>query len=179
MKKSIWFIVLLILANELAAQNIGIGISNPGNKLHVIGNFLLNQPIVSTIAAPTAAQTKNLVNSTTTTFPATDSTGWIYDTGGPAGNYTANVISYAQVNGLNGCVGMEVGIGKIHKHKRAPARHTYSNLRPVAGAIADGIDLAAMNAKLLEKVEELTLHLIALEKLVNQHGLQLESASVK
>ena len=37
----------------------------------------------------------------------------------------------------------------------------------------NGIDLAAMNAKLLEKVEELTLHLIALEKLVKQQGLQL------
>jgi hypothetical protein len=39
----------------------------------------------------------------------------------------------------------------------------------------NGIDLAAMNTKLLEKVEELTLHIIALEKLVKQHGLKLES----
>ncbi|HMJ48536.1 MAG TPA: hypothetical protein VK498_14485, partial [Ferruginibacter sp.] len=106
--KKIIFLFLALTGNAAYAQNVGIGTTNPGNKLHVIGNLLINQPTVSTIVAPTPAQTKNVINSSTIIFPATDSTGLIYDPGGPAGNYTANVTAYAQINGVNGCVGIEL-----------------------------------------------------------------------
>ena len=46
--------------------------------------------------------------------------------------------------------------------------------------VATGIDLATMDAKLLEKIEELTLHLIRMEKEIDQlkkENQQLQSHS--
>ncbi|HMJ47697.1 MAG TPA: tail fiber domain-containing protein [Ferruginibacter sp.] len=98
MKKIIVLLILLIGVNHLFAQNIGIGTSNPANKLHIIGNILVNEPTLATNTPPTPAQTVTLINSSTVIFPNTDSTGHLYDPGGAAGNYIANLTAFAQIN---------------------------------------------------------------------------------
>lgn len=50
----------------------------------------------------------------------------------------------------------------VKKHKHLP------NIPSAEEVYRDGIDLADMNARLLEKIEELTLYVIAIEKRVNQ-----------
>ncbi|MEO6407045.1 MAG: hypothetical protein ABIY51_09220, partial [Ferruginibacter sp.] len=90
------------------AQNIGIGTTSPANKLHVMGNLLVNEPALSTNTAPSALQTKTLVNASTITFTGSDSTGLIYDPGGPAGNYIGNLTSYAVVYSTANCIGFEL-----------------------------------------------------------------------
>ncbi|MBK7588521.1 MAG: hypothetical protein IPN14_12200 [Bacteroidetes bacterium] len=49
----------------------------------------------------------------------------------------------------------------IHTHKHLPGIPSADEV------VAEGLDLASMDAKLLEKIEELTLHMIQLEKEVN------------
>lgn len=79
------------------SQNVGIGINDPVNKLHIGGSIVATTPSVSTNAAPTPAQVKTMVNNTTTTFALDDSTGRIYDPGGAAGNYLANMTANANI----------------------------------------------------------------------------------
>lgn len=49
----------------------------------------------------------------------------------------------------------------ISKHHHLP------NIPSATEVVKSGIDLGEMNAKLLEKIEELTLHLIAMQKEIN------------
>lgn len=62
--------------------NVGIGTTDPFNKLQVQGNLVVNAPSIATATAPTAAQSKTMINASTVTFPVSDSTGRIYDPGG-------------------------------------------------------------------------------------------------
>ena len=93
---------MVLIVNYTFSQNVGIGTIEPLNKLQVQGNLLVTTPTVATVTAPTAPQTKTMVNATTITFSNTDSTGRIYDPGGPAGNYlanlTANINIFSSVN---------------------------------------------------------------------------------
>ncbi|MDZ4748207.1 MAG: tail fiber domain-containing protein [Saprospiraceae bacterium] len=91
-----------------AGANVGIGTSEPTNKLHVVGNLLVNESYISTNTAPTPAQTQTLVNNATLSFPGSDSTGRIFDTGGPSGNYINNIIANASINISSGSIGFEV-----------------------------------------------------------------------
>ncbi|MEO6132518.1 MAG: hypothetical protein ABIQ02_11765 [Saprospiraceae bacterium] len=77
------------------SQNVGIGTTVPSNKLHVIGNFLVNAPYTATNTPPTHSQTKTMINNTTITFSSNDSTGRIYDPGGPTGT-TLNLFAKAE-----------------------------------------------------------------------------------
>lgn len=109
MKKIISFLILISLFNQLLAQNVGIGTSEPLNKLHINGTLLVNTPAATTNLTPTISQVKTMVNSSTVTFPSTDSTGRIFDPGGPAGNYSANQLAYAFIdNNYAGCIGIEI-----------------------------------------------------------------------
>jgi Head domain of trimeric autotransporter adhesin/Chaperone of endosialidase len=89
MKKIFLFITLLIAAQKMTmAQNVGIGTTEPMNKMHIVGSLLVNTPTSATSTPPTAAQTKNMPGLGTQTFLlSTDSTGRLYDSGGPSGNY--------------------------------------------------------------------------------------------
>ncbi|MBO0950621.1 hypothetical protein J2I46_18650 [Fibrella sp. HMF5405] len=61
----------------------------------------------------------------------------------------------------------------IHRHGHLPGI-------PSAAEVVDkGVDLAQMNAQLLAKIEELTLHLISLQKQVNRQGSQLKQNQIK
>ena len=91
MKKTLAVTALLLFIKIAHAQNVGIGIVSPQNKLQVAGNLLVNEPTAGTNAAPTPAQTFTLVNATTAVLPANDSTGRLYDPGGPSGNYLPNL----------------------------------------------------------------------------------------
>jgi hypothetical protein len=97
MRKYIFAIMLLLLVKSIVAQNVGIGTTEPMNKLQVQGNLLVTTPTTATNTAPTVAQTKTMVNASTITFLSTDSTGRIYDPGGPAGNYNANITANVSI----------------------------------------------------------------------------------
>jgi len=94
----------------LSAQNTGFGTTEPMNKVHIVGNLLVNQPTIATATAPTVAQTKTMVNASTINFLGTDSTGRIYDPGGPAGNYLSNLIAYASVSSATDVTGYELTV---------------------------------------------------------------------
>ncbi len=98
-QNSVWTILVLLLnlPVHLFSQNVGIGTTEPYNKLQVNGSFVVTTPTIGTNSAPAVAQTKTMVNATTVSFVVSDSTGRIYDPGGPAGNYNANITAYADI----------------------------------------------------------------------------------
>lgn len=107
-------ICLLLIATSLgttlvSAQNIGIGTTEPLNKLHINGNLLVNTPTTSTSTAPTAGQTKTMVNASTIIFTSSDSTGRIYDPGGPSGNYNANLLANVDIS-TSSNIGIEITV---------------------------------------------------------------------
>lgn len=111
MKKK--FILLLCCAGvygNTLAQNVGIGTAEPQNKLQVQGSLLVTMPTVVTNSVPTVAQTKTMLNAASISFVNTDSTGRIYDPGGPAGNYLSNQTANANIPGVANCTGIEVTI---------------------------------------------------------------------
>ena len=69
--------------------NVGIGLTEPANKLTLAGSLLVAEPMFTTSALPSTgvSQTKIMVNGATSNYLAGDSTGRFYDPGGPAGNY--------------------------------------------------------------------------------------------
>jgi hypothetical protein len=112
MKKLFIFFIFLLMLKNLSAQNIGIGNNNPKEKLHVVGNLIVQQPYVNTNANPTGTQTHTMVNGNTSVFLDTDSTGRLYDPGGPSGNYLPNLSSSAFVPVSNN-LGFEITIEDI------------------------------------------------------------------
>jgi hypothetical protein len=90
---------LCAVVTDLSAQNVGIGVTEPTTKLHVLGNILVTQPTFSTNSLPTPAQTFTMVNATTLMSTEADSTMFVYDPGGIAGSYspgqTAYFVAYA------------------------------------------------------------------------------------
>lgn len=110
--KTLLFCAVLSIAglnfDPAFAQNIGIGIKEPLNKLQVAGNFLVNAPYVSTASLPTPAQTKTMINGMFVSFLISDSTGRLYDPGGPSGDYIANLIAYATIYSEPEVIGMEI-----------------------------------------------------------------------
>jgi trimeric autotransporter adhesin len=88
MKKITTLLLLMIVHQCIMAQNVGVGTGEPMNKLHIVGNLLVNTPTSATGTPPTAAQTKTMPGLGTLAFLlSTDSTGRLYDAGGPGGNY--------------------------------------------------------------------------------------------
>jgi len=103
-------IALLLLHTISNAQNVGIGTTEPQNKLQVQGSLLVTEPNTATSTAPTAGQMKTMVNASTISFGNSDSTGRIYDPGGPAGGYLANMTANASINNSSSLVGIELTV---------------------------------------------------------------------
>ncbi len=97
MKKIITVLIVIVIQQLAMAQNVGIGTTEPMNKMHIVGNLLVNTPTSATGTPPTVAQTKTLPGLGTVSFLNTDSTGRLYDSGGPAGNYGIDHDSKANI----------------------------------------------------------------------------------
>lgn len=114
MKKLIICFGTICLAGlQSLSQNFGIGTNNPLNKLQVEGSVLFNSPTVGPVTVPTAAQNKTMINASTISYTLSDSTGRIYDPGGPSGNYLANLTANASIPGdidTPGYLGVEVTV---------------------------------------------------------------------
>jgi len=110
MKKFFFFLLTTIIYNIVTAQNVGIGTTEPYNKLQVAGSLLVNVPTTSTNTTPTAAQIKTIINGSTVSFVAGDSTGRIYDPGGPAGNYLANLTGFTLISAGPAGSGIEITV---------------------------------------------------------------------
>ncbi|MBL7729257.1 MAG: hypothetical protein JNM68_16295 [Dinghuibacter sp.] len=108
MKQVLPVIAAFLFTAALQAQNVGIGTSQPVNQLQVGGSFLVTKPVTATETPPTPAQMKTMVNASTISFFTTDSTGRIYDPGGPSGNYIANLTANAQIFSSAGVLAIEV-----------------------------------------------------------------------
>jgi Head domain of trimeric autotransporter adhesin/Chaperone of endosialidase len=109
--KRIPFLTLVVLSVcSLKAQNVGIGTTDPQNKLQVQGSLLVTEPNTATSTAPTAGQIKTMVNASTISFVNSDSTGRIYDPGGPGGSYLANMTANASINNSSSLVGIELTV---------------------------------------------------------------------
>ena len=106
--KTLVTLLALICNTPLVAQNVGIGTTEPLNKLQIVGNILVNSPTTSTLASPTVAQTQTMSNGGTISFLATDSVGRIFDPGGPAGNYIDNLNAVAVLPQSVGALGYEI-----------------------------------------------------------------------
>jgi hypothetical protein len=100
MKKITTVFVLLALAYNVHAQNVGVGTKAPLANLEVQGNLLVQQPLLLTNTLPTIAQTYTMVNGSTTSTNVADSTGRIYDPSGIA-NYIPNLQSTITVQNNN------------------------------------------------------------------------------
>lgn len=108
MRQLLIVMMTVFFTASLPAQNVGIGTSQPVNQLQVGGNFLVTKPVTATNTPPTAAQMKTMVNASTISFFSSDSTGRIYDPGGPSGNYNANLTANAQIFSAIGVLAIEI-----------------------------------------------------------------------
>lgn len=95
MKKLLFITATILLFMNVGAQNVGIGNTFPQNKLQVSGNLLVSEPVSTTTAVPTPAQTITLVNNSNAFYSTLDTTGRLYDPGGPSANYLPNLSSTA------------------------------------------------------------------------------------
>lgn len=114
MKKNL-FLLCLVAASQFAqAQNVGVGIASPLQKMHVNGgNLLITQALSQTSSLPATGQTYTMVNGASTQYTAADSTGKMYDPGGPSANYIANLNAQINIPAATNCVGYEVTINTI------------------------------------------------------------------
>jgi hypothetical protein len=112
--KQIILILLLLSGVSAMSQNVGIGTTDPRSKLHMVGSFLINAPMLQTSAAPLPGQTHTMVNSTSISINGSDSTARIYDPGGAAGNYNSNLAATAVIgNTLSNAVGIEITLEDV------------------------------------------------------------------
>ena len=105
---SISIICSFLCYGRVHAQNVGIGTAQPLNKLHVAGNFLVNEPLKTTDNLPTPAQTQSMNNGASVGFFSSDSTNRLYDPAGPSGNYINNLTAYASLYAATDQIGFEV-----------------------------------------------------------------------
>lgn len=114
MRKFVLILSAIVIGCSAKTQNVGIGTTEPYNKLQVSGSLLVNVPTTSTNTTPTAAQIKTIINGSTVSFVAGDSTGRIYDPGGPAGNYLANLMGFTLINAGSVGSGIEITVESMN-----------------------------------------------------------------
>ncbi|NOT52166.1 MAG: hypothetical protein HOP10_12910 [Chitinophagaceae bacterium] len=105
--------IIVIISTHIHAQNVGIGTSQPSNKLEVSGSLLVNTPTTATNSTPTAGQIKTMINPGVTFFLSSDSTGRFFDPGGPAGNYTNSQACNVDILAASNCVGIAISIESL------------------------------------------------------------------
>lgn len=119
-----------ILTIKGNTQKVGIGTSNPTEKLHVVGNIYLSGNLVSN---------KKLECKSIKVSSAPGGPDYVF-------NSDYNLKSLTEVESF------------IKENKHLP------NVPSAKELEEKGMDVVKMNFKLLEKVEELTLHMIEMEK---------------
>jgi hypothetical protein len=174
--------------------NVGIGTTSPGYKLHVAGS---NPQIVVQSTSGTAdlwgihsdntTQRWSLVNNTSgygevmtvlrngnVGIGATSPSYKLQVTGSVrAGSFISDTTTYADFVFKPG---YELpALSDVEEHIKAHGH--LPGIPSEAEARAEGIDLAAMQVKLLQKIEELTLHQIAQDKRLR--ALEAENISLK
>jgi hypothetical protein len=85
--------LFLFSATNGYAQNIGIGTVSPVASLDVNGSFKVSASYLGATKLPTVAQTFTMINAATQNMLSADSIARVFDPGGPAGNYIANLNS--------------------------------------------------------------------------------------
>jgi hypothetical protein len=111
--KSLLLGISLLFAKLLCAQNVGIGVADPANKLEVRGNLVIKSETITAVNAPTPAQTYNLINGTYFYIQNADSVARIYDPGGPSGNYVANLTASTYVSPDPAVYGYELQFDQV------------------------------------------------------------------
>jgi hypothetical protein len=114
LKNTLPIILSVVCCCSAAAQNVGIGTASPYSPLEVVGDFTAHAVTQTSNAAPAAGQTYVLVNSNSISIPATDSVARIFDPGGQAGNYGANINAIAGMTDDGICLGYEMRIESIN-----------------------------------------------------------------
>ncbi len=105
--------IFLIAATQAYSQNVGIGSAEPQNKLQVHGSLLVTTPAITTATDPVASQVQTMTNGGTLSYVAGDSTGRIYDPGGPSGNYTANQVANTNISSQVNSIGIEITLETV------------------------------------------------------------------
>ncbi|MBP6590352.1 MAG: hypothetical protein KA229_09625 [Chitinophagaceae bacterium] len=148
--------------------NVGIGTSTPGYKLEVAGTARINNSLVVNADGTVGI-------GTITTYP-------------PTGNYklavAGNIIAEKvrvklQINGWPDYVfGEKYPLPTLKEIEKFIQQNKHLPGIPSAAEVEkDGLDLGDGQAMLLKKIEELTLHLIEMDKKLNQ--LSAENAAMK
>jgi hypothetical protein len=113
MKKPLLLFFCCSLVVSANAQNVGIGINEPVNKLHLVGSLLAHAPAAATASAPAPSQLFTMTNGGTNNIPSSDSVCRIYDPGGPAGNYNASLTANSSIANNSNSFAIELTVESI------------------------------------------------------------------
>ena len=178
------------VGNIRFTNNVGIGIVNPSYKLDVSGEARIATTIVTNSNAPFSSSSilfsqagfNNMfgVDGTwTSKYFGLKTDGTFVSMGGNFGIGTTTPTEKLSVNGKIRAQEIKVEASPwpdyvfAKEYKLPTLQETEKHIKekghlsgiPSASEVkTNGIDLGEMNAKLLEKIEELTLHLIEMEK---------------
>lgn len=161
--------------------NVGIGNNNPTTKLVVDGTTTINAPGIDWSYGLRVMTTKDLTKAFT-----------VHNNGGPElfaiyGNGTVNAkkIYAEEVEVRSSSFGIPWPDYVFEKEYELPSLYQVEefikenghleNIPSAAEVSENGISLGEMNAKLLEKIEELTLYVIQQQKQINKLESQVKS----
>ncbi|OHT43466.1 hypothetical protein [Flavobacterium tructae] len=201
-------------------KNIGIGTTNPSQKLEVLGNGFFKGVIISSVSDVIGGQIQ--LKNSSKTANGTASSWNIYNMTGPYGN-SLQFWAYDNLacveGGMcsnrftimdNGNVGIGAGNptnkldvnGTIHSkevkidmtgwsdfvfkkdynlptlkevEKHIAEKGHLENIPSEEEVLKNGINVGEMNAKLLQKIEEMTLYMIEQNKKINTQSEEIES----
>lgn len=131
--------------------NVGIGVSSPNAKLHVRGNVLCEGGFEVTELASNSINVDKL-NANDIQMAMPGAADYVFDEG-------YNLKSLSEVENY------------VNEHKHLPGMPSASEMD------ANGVSVAQLSNLLLEKVEELTLHMIQLKKENAELKAKVESLS--
>ncbi|MES2648822.1 MAG: tail fiber domain-containing protein [Bacteroidota bacterium] len=149
MKNVVAIVSFLVFPLYVFTQNIGIGTTKPFNKLQVMGSLVVGSTSISTKTPPTNAQTTTMSNGASVMVGLPDSTGRIYDPGGPAAGYINNLSSSVSILNNSSAAGIELifedfdlGTGDSLQVIGPEIYHNFSSNNPASGAyVVDAFSL--------------------------------------
>jgi len=155
--------------------NVGIGLTNPTEKLHINGNIRLSSGFSLATNQVTAADANGLK------LYSSSGSGMFVAANGSVGIGTTNTGTEFKLTVAGGIHARDVKVtlnaGSDHvfgdKHRLAPlseveafvkANKHLPGVAPESEMLQQGLDVGSFQIKLLEKIEELTLYIIAQQK---------------